>query len=92
MEKYFIKVIVKLKNTVKDAKGEAVGAVLKRMGLEESSNMRLGKIFEFEINAEDEKDARERLNKICENVLVNPVVETYEVFYFEKDGCKNVCV
>lgn len=76
--------IVKLKNTVKDAKGEAVSAVLKRIGLENSANTRIGKFFELEITGCDREEAGKKLEDICKEVLVNPVVETYEVLSFEE--------
>ena len=76
--------IVKLKNTVKDAKGEAVSAVLKRIGLEDAANTRLGKFFELEITAGDRDEADKKLENICKEVLVNPVVETYEILSFEE--------
>ncbi len=49
--KFKAKIIVKLKDKIKDSKGEAVSAVLKRIGLEEEANVRIGKVFEFEITA-----------------------------------------
>ena len=82
--KFRAKVIVKLKNTVKDAKGEAVNVVLKRIGLEEEANVRIGKFFGFEISAQNKIEADKKLENICTEVLVNPVVETYEVLSFEE--------
>lgn len=81
--KFRAKVIVKLKDTVKDAKGGAVSAVLKRIGLENDANVRIGKFFEFEILAPDKIEANKKLENICTEVLVNPVVETYEILNFE---------
>lgn len=82
--KFRAKVIVKLKNTVKDAKGEAVSAVLKRIGLENAPNARIGKFFELEITGDNRADADKKLKTICKDVFVNPVVETYEVLSFEE--------
>ncbi len=76
--------VVKLKNTVKDAKGEAVSAVLKRIGLEEAANTRIGKFFELEISGKDRLEAEKKLENICSEVLINPVVETYEILSFEE--------
>ncbi len=82
--KFRAKVIVKLKNTVKDAKGEAVSAVLKRIGLEEAANTRIGKFFELEITGPDRIEADKKLETVCKEVLINPVVETYEILSFEE--------
>lgn len=80
--KYQAKVIVKLKSNVKDAKGEAVSAVIKRIGLEDNANLRMGKVFDFKLSADSEALAREKLSNIINTVLLNPVVETYEILEF----------
>lgn len=72
-------VVVKLKEKVKDAKGEAVSAVLKRTGFEEEAHVRLGKFFTLEINASNREEAVKKLENICSEVLSNPVVEEYEI-------------
>ena len=82
--KFRAKVIVKLKNTVKDSRGEAVNAVLKRMGLENNANTRIGKFFELEITGCDIEEADKKLENICGDVLINPVVEMYEILSFEE--------
>ena len=69
--KFKAKIIVKLKDKIKDSKGEAVSAVLKRIGLEEEANVRIGKVFEFEITAKTEDGAKFKLNEIMKEVLVN---------------------
>lgn len=82
--KFKAKIIVKLKDKIKDSKGEAVSAVLKRIGLEEEANVRIGKVFEFEITAKTEDGAKFKLNEIMKEVLVNPVVETSEILEFSE--------
>ncbi len=80
--KYQAKVIIKLKDNVKDAKGEAISAVIRRIGFEDNANLRMGKVFEFTISADDDNAAREKLCNIIDTVLLNPVVETYEILEF----------
>lgn len=80
--KYRAKIIVKLKEKIKDSKGDAVSAVLKRINLEEDANVRIGKLFEFEITAKDNDEANLKLCAIIDKVLVNPVVETHDVLEF----------
>ena len=82
--KFKAQIIVKLKDKIKDSKGEAVSAVLKRIGLEEEANVRIGKVFEFEITAKTEDGAKFKLNEIMKEVLVNPVVETSEILEFSE--------
>lgn len=82
--KFEARVAVKLKENVKDAKGEAVSAVLRRIGLEEAANVRLGKLFELEITAQNEDEAKNKLQNIIKEVFVNPVVETHTVLEFKE--------
>ena len=81
--KFSATINIKLKQQIKDAKGEAVSAVLSRIGLEDKAKVRIGKIFELEVNAENEDAAKTKLNKIIFDVLMNPIVETYEITTFE---------
>jgi len=79
MKKYKADVIVKLKNGVRDPQGSAVDTVLRRTGLEEEAQVKVGKFFTLSINSNNESEARKKLDKICHDVLSNPVLESYEV-------------
>ncbi len=81
--KYRAKVIVNLKDKIKDSKGEAVSAVLKRISLEENANVRIGKIFELEITGKTAEIAKCKLQEIIDEVLVNPIIETSKILEFE---------
>lgn len=81
--KFKAKIIVKLKDKIKDSKGEAVSTVLKRIGLEDSANVRIGKVFELEITSKTKDGAYFKLQEIIKEVLVNPVVETSEILEFQ---------
>jgi len=79
MKKYRAEVVVTLKNGVRDPQGAAIDTVLKRTGLEEQAEVQAGKFFTLSVNGENEAQAREKLIAICEEVLSNPVLESYEV-------------
>lgn len=79
MKKYKAEVTVTLKNGVRDPQGAAIDTVLKRIGLEESAEVQVGKFFTLSITGNSETEAKDKLNKICEDVLSNPVLESYEV-------------
>jgi len=82
MKKYKADVIVTLKKGVRDPQGTAVDTVLRRTGFEESAEVQVGKFFTLSVTGNNETDAREKLNKICEDVLSNPVLESYEIERF----------
>jgi phosphoribosylaminoimidazole-succinocarboxamide synthase len=68
---------VNLKSAVSDAAGETTLLALKRSGFNFSS-LRIGKL----IVLEDKKYiSPDKFEKICQNFLINPLIEDYSVFY-----------
>ena len=84
MNKYKADVVVTLKNGVRDPQGTAVDTVLKRTGLEENASVQVGKYFKLSVSGQDESEAKEKLNKICQDVLSNPILEKYEIERFSQ--------
>ena len=77
---YKYKVIVKLKNGIKDAKGEAVSSIINRLNLfSQNANVHVGKYFEFEVQANDNIQAEKIAVDIIEEVFINPILETYDI-------------
>lgn len=77
---YKYKVIVKLKDGIKDAKGEAVSSVINRLDLfSQNANVHVGKYFEFEVQANDNIQAEKIAVDIIEEVFINPILETYDI-------------
>ena len=74
-----IQVLVRLKAGVLDVQGKAVEGGLKNMGFEDISGVRIGKLVEFNIKAATFEAARERVDEVCRKLLVNPIIETYEI-------------
>jgi phosphoribosylformylglycinamidine synthase len=73
------KVTVFPRQEILDPQGKAICNALKRIGFDEVSEVRAGKSFEIEIEAASESIARERLGKMCEKLLSNPIVEDFEL-------------
>jgi phosphoribosylformylglycinamidine synthase subunit PurS len=74
-------VIVTLKPEVLDPQGDAVKRALGKLGFEGVKAVRVGKIIEIEL---DDAQARtpelaERLRKMADEMLANPVIEDYEL-------------
>jgi len=82
MNKYKADVVVTLKKGVRDPQGTAVDTVLRRTGMEEDASVQVGKYFSLSVTGQNEQEAKEKLTKICEDVLSNPVLEKYEVERF----------
>lgn len=74
---YQAQIYITLRPSVLDPAGTAVQAGLHQMGDTNIDQVRIGKYVELTIQATDEAQAREQLNKICDQVLANPVIEIY---------------
>lgn len=73
------KVTVYPRREILDPQGKAIRNALRRGGFEEVAEVRAGKSFEIEIDAESETRVRKRLSEMCEKLLSNPIVEDYEL-------------
>ena len=74
-----IKVIVTLKNGVLDPQGKAIQQTLNGMNLSDVKEVRQGKFFDIEVNIEDEKKARAKVEEMCKQLLANLVIEDYKI-------------
>ncbi len=74
---YKAQVHVTLKKSVLDPQGKTVRHALETLGFKETKDIRVGKYFEVTLDSADEKKAGESIRKICEQVLINPVIEDY---------------
>ncbi|HZU85768.1 MAG TPA: phosphoribosylformylglycinamidine synthase subunit PurS [Polyangiaceae bacterium] len=76
------KVVVRLKPDVLDPQGAAVGRALDKLGFAGVRGVRIGKLIEIEIDDAHAgaPDLKQRLQKMADEMLANPVIEDYEVF------------
>jgi phosphoribosylformylglycinamidine synthase len=74
-------VYVRLKKEVLDPQGRAVQKALETLGFEGVADVRVGKLIEIKLepNAGAGGELRAHLEKICDELLANPVIEDYEV-------------
>ena len=71
-------VLVRPKPGILDAQGEAVESALEHLGFA-VSGARVGKIVDLEVDAADEAEARTQVEQMCEKLLANPLIESYEI-------------
>ena len=71
-------VLVRPKQGILDPQGEAVENALEHLGFS-VSGARIGKVIDLEVEAADETAARVQVEKMCEQLLANPLMESYEV-------------
>lgn len=73
------RVEVTLKAGVLDPQGEAIRHALGSLGFDGVEDVRVGKVIELELEMQDRNKARVELERMCEKLLANTVIEDYRV-------------
>ncbi|UTO29034.1 phosphoribosylformylglycinamidine synthase subunit PurS [Bartonella harrusi] len=73
------RVTVTLKNSVLDPQGEAIVGALKSLDFKDIHSIRQGKIFDIVLDDQPSEAAKQKLEKMCEELLANIVVENYTI-------------
>jgi len=71
-------VLVRPKPGILDPQGQAVGSSLRQLGFP-VGDARVGRVVDLEIDAADEVAARAEVERMCEQLLTNPLIESYEI-------------
>ncbi len=79
------RVIVTPKPVVNDPQGITVRQGLAALGFAEVSDVRVGKYIEVNLDAATEREARDRVEAMCKQLLANHVIEDYR-FDVEPNG------
>jgi phosphoribosylformylglycinamidine synthase subunit PurS len=71
-------VLVRPKPGILDPQGEAVESSLRQLGFP-VAGARVGRLVDIEVEASDPEEARAKLADMCERLLANPLIESYEI-------------
>jgi phosphoribosylformylglycinamidine synthase subunit PurS len=71
-------VLVRPKPGILDPQGQAVQSSLRHLGFA-VAEARVGKLVELEVEIDDADEARSELERMCEQLLANPLIESYEI-------------
>jgi phosphoribosylformylglycinamidine synthase PurS subunit len=71
-------VLVRPKSGILDPQGQAVESSLRHLGFA-VSEARVGRLVELEVDTNDAADARSEVERMCEQLLANPLIESYEI-------------
>jgi phosphoribosylformylglycinamidine synthase len=69
---------VRPKPGILDPQGTAVEASLRHLGFS-VEEARVGRLVDLEVDAEDEAGARAEVERMCAELLANPLIESYEI-------------
>jgi phosphoribosylformylglycinamidine synthase subunit PurS len=71
-------VLVRPKAGILDPQGQAVESSLRHLGFA-VADARVGRLVELDVDADDETEARAQVERMCEQLLANPLIESYEI-------------
>ena len=70
---------VSLKEGVLDPEGQAIKSSLHNLGFEHCSDVKTGKQIILNLDQNSESEVLIQAKKMCEELLVNTVIENYEI-------------
>ena len=71
-------VLVRPKAGILDPQGEAVGGSLRKLGFA-VGGARVGRLIDLELDAGSAEDARAQVERMCQQLLANPLIESVEI-------------
>jgi phosphoribosylformylglycinamidine synthase subunit PurS len=71
-------VLIRPKAGILDPQGEAVRASLSTLGFS-VTRARVGRLVDLEVAADDAEAARAEVERMCAELLANPLIESFEV-------------
>jgi len=71
-------VLVRPKSGILDPQGAAVETALEHLGFS-VAGARVGKVVDLEVDVTDPAEARAQVERMCEQLLANPLMESYEI-------------
>ena len=71
-------ILVRPKHGILDPPGQAVESSLRQLGFA-VDKARIGRVVDLEVEATDATAARAEVERMCEQLLANPLIESYEI-------------
>jgi phosphoribosylformylglycinamidine synthase subunit PurS len=77
-----VTVLVRPKQGILDPQGQAVQESLRKLGFA-VGGARVGRLVDLEVEAPTTQDATAQVERMCQELLANPLIESFEI---EVDG------
>jgi len=71
-------VLVRPKHGILDPQGQAVESSLRQLGFA-VGEARVGRVVDLEVDSNDPAGVRAEVERMCEQLLANPLIESYEI-------------
>ena len=79
-----VRVLIRPKEGILDPQGQAVERALPALGYDGVSNVHVGRLVELDVPGDG--DVAARVAEMCEKLLANPLIESYEVQPLAEEG------
>ncbi len=77
-------VLVRPKQGILDPEGQAVESSLRKLGFS-VDRARVGRVVDLEVESNDPAAARAEVERMCQQLLANPLIESYEIELAEQE-------
>ena len=74
-----VRLEIRLNPDILDPQGDAINNALQQMNFKSVSSVRQGKLIEMDVKASNQEEAHNLVKKMAEELLVNPIMETYTI-------------
>jgi phosphoribosylformylglycinamidine synthase len=74
-----VRVTVRLKKGVSDPEGKNTEKALHLLGFDQVKEVTTLRVFDIQIDKDNENDVRESVEQMCQRLLTNPVIHDYEI-------------
>ncbi|HEY7208034.1 MAG TPA: phosphoribosylformylglycinamidine synthase subunit PurS [Gaiellaceae bacterium] len=71
-------VLIRPKQGMLDPQGQAVEGALGHLGFD-VREARVGRLVDLDLGADDPDAARDQVERMCEQLLANPLIESFEI-------------
>ena len=73
------KICITLKPGLLDAQGKTIKSTLEHLNFKGVNDVRVGKYLEIELKNGSAALAKKEVERMCQKLLANPIVETYRI-------------
>jgi phosphoribosylformylglycinamidine synthase len=73
-----VTVLVRPKEGILDPQGQAVEGSLRKLGFA-VGGARVGRLLDLEVDAPSAQEARAQVERMCHELLANPLIESFDV-------------
>ena len=85
MNQFEVKVSIRLRPSVLDPAGEAIKSAASKLGVEGINSLRIGKLIEVNLDANQEDEAKEKIELLCDRLFANRVIEDFDYYLKQKN-------